>query len=271
MFDDDEFDKLDISSSRLHFGRKDAEKTADDILKDRSRAPEKARILAALAAFDSDDDERDDTYDTADVGGTVEVSGPDGINLRDERTGISSDVGGDPAQDAMDEVLFKAWKSGQSVFARDSATRKQVERAALRKTTGLTDEAIEGWAMMLTRDPRRMRKLEAKFSGFSGQTTQLGRSRWQDSGTEGEEGAESGGRREYGPNDRGRGGRLRGAPRGRGGAGGGRGRGGSVAGAPSDQGTKVARDRKTQNKGKGVAHARDKKTARTGGFPGGGE
>ena len=63
---------------------------------------------------------------------------------------------------------------------------------------------------------------------------------------------------------------MRGAPRGRGG-GGGRGRGGSVAGAPSEQGTKVARDRKTQNKGKGVAHARDKKVARTGGFSGGGD
>ena len=268
IYDDDEFDNLDISSNKLHFGRKDEEKTADDVLKDRSGAPEKARILAALAAFDSDDDERDDTYDTADVGGTVEVSGPDSMNTYVGSTAINSDVGGDPAQDAMDEVLFKAWKTNQSWFARDSNTRKQVERAALRKTTGLTDEAIEGWAMMLSRDPRRMRKLEAKFSGFSGQTVELRRSKWVDSGTEGEAGSGSG--REWGSNDRGRGGRLRGAPRGRGGVGG-RGRGGSVAGAPSDQGTKFARDRKTANKGKSVAHARDKKTQRTGGFPGGGD
>jgi len=65
VFDDDDFDRLALNPSHLHFGRKDADKTADDILEDKSMAPNKAAILSALAAFDSDDDERDDTYDTA--------------------------------------------------------------------------------------------------------------------------------------------------------------------------------------------------------------
>ncbi len=262
IYDDDEFDQLAINTSNLHFGRKDAKKTADDVLKDRQQAPDRARIMAALAAFDSDDDERDDTYDTADIGGTVEVSGPDGINLGDPRN--NSNFGqAESAQDARDEMLFKVWKQSAEVFGRDTATRRSQPREVLKRETGMTDEALEGWALMLTRDPRRMRKLEARFSGFSGQQQDIGSSRWQaDSGTEGSDG------RDF-RNDRGRGGKLHGQSRGRGRGGGDRGgRGGSVAGPTGERGTEVARERKTENKGRGANHnrrdARAKKVARAG-------
>ena len=43
---------------------------------DPSTASNKAAILAALATFDPDSDERDDTYDADDVGGTVDTSVP---------------------------------------------------------------------------------------------------------------------------------------------------------------------------------------------------
>lgn len=251
IHDDDELDNLAVEAGKLHFGRKDRG-TADEALRDRAHAPDKARILAALAAFDSDDDERDDTYDTADVGGTVEVSGPDGLNVDATRaTAISAE------QDAQDEVLFKSYKVNPGLFARDTATRRSKQREQLKSDSGLTDEAIEGWAIMLSRDSRRLRRLEAKFSGFSGQQVQLQSTRWQDS-------PEGSGSDWENPNNRGRGGRLRGQGRGRGRGG----RGGSASGPSGDKGTDVARDRKEANKGKVGNHnrrdQRAKKIARAG-------
>lgn len=118
VFDDDEFDNLAMDTSKLHFGRQNAERTADDILQDKSTAASKAAILSALAAFDSDDDERDDTYDTADVGGTVDAA----------------TAGNDPdeARGSTDESLFHAYQSNPKVFDRDAATRRSKERAALK-------------------------------------------------------------------------------------------------------------------------------------------
>ncbi|KFY21319.1 hypothetical protein V493_07539 [Pseudogymnoascus sp. VKM F-4281 (FW-2241)] len=251
IYDDDEFDQLAVSTSRLHFGRKDADKTADDILKDRSTAPNTAAILAALAAFDSDDDERDDTYDAADVGGAVDANNTD--EIRDQRTEMD---------DAKDEVLFRVWKTNLALFGRDAPTRRGKERASLKQETGMTDEAIEGWGIMLSRDPRRLRRLEAKMSSFSGQQNQLAPTSWRaDSGTEGTEGSDADG------GNRGRGG-FRGRGRGIGGRG--RGRGSSVAGPPG-QDTDRARDRKDENKARVANHNRRDQRARKvarAGFPG---
>lgn len=159
VFDDDDLDRLAADVSRVSFGKR-PDKTADDVLADRSSAPGKAVILSALAAFDSDDDERDDTYDAADVGGTV-----DAANLE-----------ADAAADAAEEALFRAYRADPAPFARDAATRRGAPRARLRDDTGLIDEAIEGWAAMLARSPQQRRRLEAMYA-FSSQQAQLGRRR----------------------------------------------------------------------------------------------
>ncbi|KAJ5046407.1 uncharacterized protein L3040_003651 [Drepanopeziza brunnea f. sp. 'multigermtubi'] len=249
VFDDDEFDKLAVDASRLHFGHRNPNQNADDVLQDRANAPSKAAILSALAAFDSDDDERDDTYDVEDVGGTVDFAAP-GNNPEEN----ISDV-----RDAHDEALFKAYKATPDVFGRDAATRRGKPREMLKNETGMTDEAIEGWGLMLSRDQKQMRKLEAKFSNFTGAQRDLGPTAWRanGSGTEDSDNA----------NDRGRGGRLRGVPRG-----GGRGRGrGNVAGPTGDKETEAARNRKEANKGSRANHNRRDQRARKmarGGFPG---
>jgi len=253
VFDDDEFDNLAISTSRLHFGRRDPDKTADDILEDRSNAPNKAAILSALTAFDSDDDERDDTYDVADVGGTVDTTNPE------ESTTTST------LQDNInEEMLFKAYKSTPTIFTRDAVTRRSQARIALRTETGMTDEALEGWGLMLSRDARQLRRLEAKYSAFRGEQTELAGSRWRDS--------PAGSGTEDSGNDRGRGGRLRGAGRGRGRGRGGAGRGGGdVAGQAGEKETDAARQRKEANKGSRANHNRRDQRARKmarGGFPG---
>lgn len=250
VFDDDEFDQLAIDSSRLHFGRRNPDATTEDMLRTKTSASAKAAILSALAAFDSDDDERNDTYDVEDVGGTVDSATP-GNNPEE----ANSDV-----RDGNDEALFKAYKATPDVFGRDAATRRGNGRMKLKQETGMTDEAIEGWGLMLSRDSRQMRRLEAKFSTFTGGQTSLTPSSWRaspaGSGTE--------------DSDADGGNRGRGGFRGRVGRGRGRGRG-NVAGSTGDNNTEVARQRKEASKGSRANHnrrdQRAKKMAR-GGFPG---
>jgi len=256
IHDDDEFDRLAVDASRLHIGRKNASVTADNLLQD--ARPNKAAIISALAAFDADDDEYDDTYDIADVGGTVDSARPGGAH--DE-----ADAAIDDLRDVNEEALFQALRTSPELFERDAVTRRGQPRKALRSETGLTDEAIEGWGIMVRRDPRRLRRLEAKFATFAGQQTGLAGSAWRGHAEDTTEDEGDGH-----ANGRGRGGMRgmgRGAPRG----GMGRGRGGNVAGAADDKGTQVSRQRKETNKGSRANHnrrdQRAKKMAR-GGFPG---
>lgn len=251
VFDDDELDQLAVDASRLHFGRRNPDATADDILQDRSRAPDKAAILSALAAFDSDDDERDDTYDIADVGGTIDSAAP----------GSDPEAANTDAMDVHDEVLFRAYKATPLLFNRSSEVRRGKPRKALRDETGLTDEAIEGWALTISRDPRQMRRLESQFSTFSGTQTELVPTSWR-ANTGGSEPEDSDGN----TSNRGRGGMSGRIKRG------GRGRGrGNVAGPTGDKETEIARQRKEANKGSRANHNRRDQRARKmarGGFPG---
>merc|ERR1712000_126449 len=158
IHDNDEFDNLSADMSKVTFG-KDHEKTEKEVS---STAPNKAAILSALAALDPDDDERDDTYDAADVGGTVDQS-------NQEADGVSN---------GNEEVLFRAYQMDEKVFARDAATRRGPGRAKLREETGMTDETIEGWAVMLARTPALKRRLDARYA-FSGEQAQLERTSWR--------------------------------------------------------------------------------------------
>lgn len=233
IYDDDEFDRLAIDTAKLSFGKKPG-KSADELLKDKSTAPNKAAILSALAAFDSDDDERDDTYDAADVGGTVDAT---------------TNQEADGANDANEETLFRTFQTNPKVFDRDAATRRGPQRKKLREDTGMADEALEGWALILTRNPQQVRRLEIKYA-FSGQQHQIDRTSWRaspaGSGTE--------------DSDR-DGGASRGRGRGRGRGGGGRGRG-NVAGPTGEKSTESARKNKEANKSSRANHNRREGRAR---------
>lgn len=251
IFDNDELDALTLETSKLHFGKSSSKTTADDMLADRSKAPNKAAIWSALAAFDSDDDERDDTYDAADVGGTVDNSAPAG--------GAASD----DLHAAKEQILYAAYMATPdvSVFQSDSFTRRSMPRKKLKEETGMTDEALEGWAMMLARNPQQRRRLELQSSAFGGEQAQLERTSWRQSDHDEGEDGEGGGPSRGGYRGRGRGGPPRGGGRGR----------GNVAGPTGDKDTQQARNRKEANKGSRANHnrrdQRAKKMAR-GGFPG---
>jgi activating signal cointegrator complex subunit 2 len=178
----------------------------------------------------------------------------------------AADQEADGVSGQTEEVLFRAWQMDVKAFDRDAATRRGQARTNLRNETGMADEAIEGWAVMLARNPQQQRKLQAKYA-FSGQQEQIERTSWRPSGPG--SGAEDSDRDGAGNNARGggRGGRGRG----RGGGGRGRGRGGNVAGPTGEKGTESARRNKEANKGSRANHnrrdARAKKLAR-GGFAG---
>ncbi|KAI1640810.1 hypothetical protein F4809DRAFT_353446 [Biscogniauxia mediterranea] len=269
-FDDDDFDNLAVDVANLHFGKRNPGRTADDLLKDRSAAPNKAAILSALSAFDADDDERDDTYDAADAGFVINDGNPE-----------------EEESAANEEALFRAYQASPGAFGRDAATRRADARARLKQATGMTDEAIEGWAVMLARSPRQMRRLEAKYSAFSGEQPVLASTAWRGAtgtGAAAEEdeevdgpggsggGSGGGGNSNFrgGGNNRGRGGGGRGRG-GRGGGRGGRGGGGNVAGPAGDRDTENARRHKEANKGSRANHNRRDQRAKKmsrGGFPG---
>lgn len=260
VFDDDAFDRLAISPSSVHLGRANASLTADNILSIRPPSS-KAAILSALAAFDSDSDERDDTYDVEDVGGTVDSAAP------------ASDDRDADLRDGNEEALFTTFKRSPEVFERDAATRRGKARAALKSETGMTDEALEGWAIMIGRDPRRLRRLEAKFSllaaGGSGGQRELAATSYRESSAAEEDSDAVAGDNSHVGRGRGPRGGGRGAGRGRG-RGGGRG-GGDVAGPTGDRETQIARQRKDAGKGSRANHNRRDQRARKmarGGFPG---
>ncbi|PYH83943.1 hypothetical protein BO82DRAFT_381836 [Aspergillus uvarum CBS 121591] len=253
----------------LRFGRANPTLTADSLLSDRTNhAAQKAAIMSALATFDSDDDERDDTYDVTDVGGTVDTT----VAAEDEPK--QSAPG---AAEETELTLYRAYKSNPALFARDSATRRAQPRAALKRETGMTDEAIEGWAVMVARDPKRLRRLEdlvldGNDRGGVNQPVLVPtayRRGVEDGDAEDGSGGEMSSRG-------GRGGGGGGRGRGRGGRGRGGGRGGAGgAGAVTDssgQNPAAARQRKEENKASRANHnrrqQRAKKVARAGGMVG---
>jgi activating signal cointegrator complex subunit 2 len=240
VFDNDDFDNLRISPAKLHRGRKDKLSEMPTTGDEHSRS--KAAIMAALAAFDADDDERDDTYDVADVGGTVD----DTLDI--DETRLRSE--GDPNE----KLLYSAWKASKEHFARDTNTRLSQPRLQLKADTGLSDEQIEGWGLMLSRDTKRENRLEQKYlsvAAFGGNQTSITRTKWtagSRSGTATED-EES----DVDPNATGGPNRGTGAAGIRAARGFARGRGGSTAGPAHVGSTQAARKQKEQGRGRGGA------------------
>ncbi|RKF79908.1 putative cue domain-containing protein [Golovinomyces cichoracearum] len=169
VYDNDEFDRLAVKTSRIHFGRHSSQ-TSECSLDDGLSVVNKTAIISALAAFDSNDDERDDTYDIEDIGGTVDLTNPE------ENLEIHTPS---QTQNMNDDILFQNFKSNPEVFERDGVTRRGIMRKKLREQTGLTNEMIEGWAIMLKRNPKLLRKLEMKSEETPNTQRELAKSAWR--------------------------------------------------------------------------------------------
>ncbi|PCH40809.1 hypothetical protein WOLCODRAFT_99330 [Wolfiporia cocos MD-104 SS10] len=223
--------------------------TGDGTIKGTGKA--RAKILAF-------EEEIDDTHVVKVVDGDEsELDGSD----EDEDEGSEKDEDG---RMRPETVLELAYLRDPKLFERDGQTRRSQARAQLKAQTGWSDEQIEGWRIMLERNPNKDKILVRHE--FSGNTP------------EPSAGPSAGGPSSRGDGDRGRGrgrgGQGRGG-QGRGGQGrgrgsrGSRGRGGGGGQGSGGGGTASDRARKDKNKASQANHDRkrghDKKMARAGG------
>ncbi|PFH50856.1 hypothetical protein AMATHDRAFT_75327 [Amanita thiersii Skay4041] len=275
IFDDE---ALDIS--RIQIGKKSEDSQA--LFKDRAYIEQmKASILRRAEAIDieeADDEEEFDAYSTSiNVASGKSGKGkavtepnddPDLDNLTHVRVigdGESEDDGDDDDDNQEEEkpilpetILELAYMRDPKLFDRDAATRRSKSRAELKAQTGWGDEQIEGWRIMLERNPKLKDKMLQKHE-FSGNQNRL-----QPTANE-NKGANNGSNRGRG---QGRGSRGRGRGGGRGGGGRG-GEGNSNAGGGADS----ARERawKDKHKASRANHNRkrghDHKMAKAGAGP----
>ncbi|CDZ97638.1 hypothetical protein [Phaffia rhodozyma] len=67
----------------------------------------------------------------------------------------------------IESLLEQTYMADTKVFDRDSNIRRGKPRAALKEQTGLSDEQIEGWKIMLERNPRKLASLNARLGLFA--------------------------------------------------------------------------------------------------------
>ncbi|EJD39570.1 hypothetical protein AURDEDRAFT_146570 [Auricularia subglabra TFB-10046 SS5] len=252
VFDDD-----DLDFAKLHVGKTAGD--ADSLLGDRAFAEQmKNDILRRVQEMSDSDAEADAAADDADdvlAGGVVRV--------RDGDADSDSEPQLDEAakkQREIEHLLETEYIRDAAQFARDATTRRSKGREDLRARTGWADEQIEGWAIMLERNPQKA-KILAKHEFRGNRPPPVPED--EDSSDDDEEEEEV--------NDTTPGasqpGRGRGRGRGRGGRGRGGGGGGGQGGGAGAGGGDNARDRARKNARKNQGHrrGRDKKMARVGG------
>lgn len=141
--------------SKIYKGKKNYQ-TVDIMLQDKSFIREHKQTILDLVALNQDD-ERDDTYDDV-----------DGSNLE-----FQNETGSSKLMTNMDEVLYATYLVSPEVFIRSSQTRRSPARIELRLKTGLSDEQIEGWKIMLDRNPHQLEKFEEMFKVTENQTVSV--------------------------------------------------------------------------------------------------
>ncbi|KAM5533798.1 hypothetical protein V8D89_012573 [Ganoderma adspersum] len=248
--------------SRVKIGKKSDD--AHTLLEDRTYIEQmKAEILRrAEEISDSEDEGEEDPANNNHKGKgraiafEEELDDDNAIRVQDggssdgEEGSDGEDSGGVGIPRNPETVLELAYIQDPKVFERDGQTRRGKARADLKAQTGWGDEQIEGWKIMLERDPKRKEKMLAKHE-FTGNKPTLN-ARVAEASQPASRGGGS-----HGP---------RGSGRGRGG--GGRGGGGGGGGGGGDD---TARDRawKDKNKARRGNHDRkrghDKKMAKVGG------
>ncbi|KAK9459051.1 uncharacterized protein V1516DRAFT_548873 [Lipomyces oligophaga] len=146
--DDDEqrrFDELDFAPGSIHFGKRDV--NADGVLSLPKTDSEKQKIFDVLQLmYDEDDDERDDTYDDIDAAALI-FDNPDAGYGDDSKSGSSTIEAPD---DQNEKYLWSIYSLNEDSFT--TKHRGTKAREDQKRQTGWSDEQIEGWAKMMTRD-----------------------------------------------------------------------------------------------------------------------
>jgi hypothetical protein len=150
IYDNDEFDIFahrTVDASKVYTGKKD-KGDADTLLDDKSFIQtEKKNVLQRVV--DMYDDDYDDTYDDindAGVPSTIENGdGDSALDIVRNKTTMDPGV-------QNESILVHTFMENPELFGRNGTARKSTQRAALRKKTAMTDEQLEGWAIMFNRN-----------------------------------------------------------------------------------------------------------------------
>lgn len=98
------------------------------------------------------DDEYDDTYDGInEAPGTVGMDDEDDSAVDKVKGSKKKQPGAEDPGVAFESTLIHTYVDNRDVFNRSSAVRRSKARAELRRITGMSDEQLEGWAIMLDR------------------------------------------------------------------------------------------------------------------------
>ncbi|KIJ61646.1 hypothetical protein HYDPIDRAFT_96195 [Hydnomerulius pinastri MD-312] len=253
------FDDEIMDLKQLHVGKKNQDETI--FTRDRAEIERmKADILRRAEVMSDESDEegadrgRGKALDVVDLDDDFDEAGGSDVKVIGDGEGSGDEDGEERGVDPTkpETILELAYIREPRLFDRDGTTRRSKARADLKTQTGWSDEQIEGWRIMLERNPKKDRILQKhEFAG----------NRVEDAPA-----AESSGDSNRPPSE------VPGRGRGRG-VGGGRGRGrgrGGGGGGPSD-GTTRDRAFKDKNKASRANHNRkrghDKKMARAGAGP----
>ncbi|CUS21300.1 LAQU0S02e10572g1_1 [Lachancea quebecensis] len=126
-----------------------------DEVSNRDHVPDEIRnktLTRALALlYQADEDEKDDTYDDAEV----QRDALGNLDSEDRQSANGN------ANDNIEAHLWQLLKVNKELFDRSSRSSKA--RKELKSKTSWSDEQIEGWARMLERSPKRAQILEEKY------------------------------------------------------------------------------------------------------------
>ncbi|KAG0181394.1 hypothetical protein DFQ29_008451 [Apophysomyces sp. BC1021] len=172
IFDNDEFDmfsRTDVDKQKVHLGKK-SRGTAENMLNDKSFIEsEKTNVLQRI--YNMYEDEYDDTYDDInEVSGRVKLQAIEGDSEGIDTVKVKKEEIDPGILNESD--LVHAFVDDREVFSRGSGIRKSAKRAELRRRTKMTDEQLEGWAIMFDRNPRKQRILD-KYMLFDGSQEQV--------------------------------------------------------------------------------------------------
>ncbi|KAF9234263.1 hypothetical protein BU15DRAFT_79219 [Melanogaster broomeanus] len=145
------FDDEVMDLNRLHLGKKGQDETRDRAEVERM----KANILRLAEAMSDDSDEDE---------GSGQAKALDATELDDDFDEGDEDRGIDATK--PETILELAYIRDSKLFDRNAQTRRSKARADLKAQTGWSDEQIEGWRIMLERNPKKDRILQKhEFSG----------------------------------------------------------------------------------------------------------
>ncbi|KAI6116337.1 hypothetical protein F5141DRAFT_1187624 [Pisolithus sp. B1] len=151
------FDDEVMDISRLHRGKKQQDEPI--FLQNKSeRGRMKADILRRIQIMIADEDDEDQ--------GNEEVAYMDDLDgFGDTRVKVTGDGEDEDISDEDGErgkepitpetILELAYIRDPRLFARDAETRRSKDRAQLKAQTGWADEQIEGWKIMLEKNPKK--------------------------------------------------------------------------------------------------------------------